>query len=79
MFKLAKKQMGWNKTGPPLAFLQEGSMVRSPLAMANIQINHYHNKIKKTDSAITYHQSTPTRYPQEGNGQMARQYNSCQE
>ena len=47
MFQLAKRQIGWTSTGPPAALLLEGIMTRSPLAIANAQINHYHSKINR--------------------------------
>ena len=30
IFNLAKKQMGWNKIGSPIAFILDGRMIRSP-------------------------------------------------
>ena len=47
LYKLAKCKMGWKRTGNPEYFLIEGRKVTNPKEMADLQVAHYHNKVKK--------------------------------
>ena len=38
--------MGWRNKGPPMAFLKDGKMVRSPKDIANMQVTHFHEEKK---------------------------------
>ena len=47
IYNLAKQKMGWKKAGTPVAFFINGEKVTSPKMMAEIQINVFHEKVRK--------------------------------
>ena len=51
-YKLSKKQMGWKTTATPVAFQSKGRLIRNPTEMANIQLDHSHNKVDKLMNAL---------------------------
>ena len=44
LYKIAKKQAGWNKTGPPASLLIEGRNITAPLQIAQEQMRYFHEK-----------------------------------
>ena len=59
IYNLAKKQMGWKSKGPPMAFLKDGILTRSPIEIARIQMEHFHNKIEKLTSCLPITRQDP--------------------
>ena len=61
LYKLAKSKMGWNKTGNPEFFMIDGRKVTNPKEMADLQVNHYHNKINKLIEELPGQTEDPTK------------------
>ena len=59
IFQLAGEKMGWSSTGPPIAFLQNGTMIRSPAAITDIQMCHYIDKIRHLELQLPASRQDP--------------------
>ena len=47
MYKIAKTQAGWNKSGPPTSLIIGGKNIASPGGIAQAQMNYYTDKNRK--------------------------------
>ena len=47
LYSLAKRQMGWKAATTPSALRLEDRMIRKPGEIANVQLKHFSDKIKK--------------------------------
>ena len=47
LYKFIKRKMGWKSQGNPEFFLMAGQKITNPKLMADLQVNHYHDKVKK--------------------------------
>ena len=59
LYSNLKKNMGWKKSSHPTAFRMEGEVIRNQKSLANIQNDHFTNKIKKLKENIPVSNTEP--------------------
>ena len=58
-YNLMKAQAGWKRTSSPTQFLVAGKVHNSPLQLANIQAEHYQDKVRELTQSIPRPQKDP--------------------
>ena len=56
LYNLTKQKMGWKAAKGPECFIKDGNRVMKPKELADMQVEHFHEKVKKLKSELPLRQ-----------------------